>query len=218
MVPEYLTPTNGGMLAPGQLMAVAAAGFARCAGPSVTQLVLEVSRDLRVGRLIGLAPLLLPQLRDIRIVKASLAGRDAARLASALRACVSLGRLQVRARPPPPLPWAWGTNAGLGAPTTQPAAHGLLPVPHARSATSCAPAPPSLPTRTRSHAQAHGCVIDTRGAQALASLLEGSASLHTLELCRCKLRGKGAAGALAAGLRANRSLRELNLAGERRRA
>jgi hypothetical protein len=50
MVPEYLTPTNGGLLSPGQLMVVTKAAFARFAGPEVSELVLEVPQDVRVGK------------------------------------------------------------------------------------------------------------------------------------------------------------------------
>lgn len=50
MVPEYLTPSNGGLLAPGQLMTVMRAAFVRFSGAGVWELVLEVSRDVRVGK------------------------------------------------------------------------------------------------------------------------------------------------------------------------
>lgn len=50
MVPEYLTPTNGGLLSPGQLMALARAVFGRYGGVGVAELVLEVTPDVMVGK------------------------------------------------------------------------------------------------------------------------------------------------------------------------
>lgn len=50
MVPEYLTPTNGGLLSPGQLMALARTVFGRYGGLGVAELVLEVTPDVMVGK------------------------------------------------------------------------------------------------------------------------------------------------------------------------
>ena len=50
MVPEYLTPTNGGLLSPGQLMALGRAVFGRYGGLGVAELVLEVTPDVMVGK------------------------------------------------------------------------------------------------------------------------------------------------------------------------
>lgn len=50
MVPEYLTPANGGLLAPGQLMALARAVFGRYGGLGVAELVLEITPDVMVGK------------------------------------------------------------------------------------------------------------------------------------------------------------------------
>jgi hypothetical protein len=50
MVPEYLTPTNGGLLSPGQLVALSRAVLGRYGGPGVAQLVLEITPDVMVGK------------------------------------------------------------------------------------------------------------------------------------------------------------------------
>lgn len=50
MVPEYLTPTNGGLLSPGQLMALARTVLGQHGGPGVAELVLEVTPDVMVGK------------------------------------------------------------------------------------------------------------------------------------------------------------------------
>lgn len=50
MVPEYLTPTNGGLLSPGQLVALARAVLQRYGGPGVAELVLEITPDVMVGK------------------------------------------------------------------------------------------------------------------------------------------------------------------------
>jgi hypothetical protein len=50
MVPEYLTPTNGGLLSPGQLVALSRAVLGRYGGPGVAELVLEITPDVMVGK------------------------------------------------------------------------------------------------------------------------------------------------------------------------
>jgi hypothetical protein len=50
MVPEYLTPNNGGLLSPGQLMGLSHAVFLRFGGPQVAELVLEITPDVMVGK------------------------------------------------------------------------------------------------------------------------------------------------------------------------
>lgn len=50
MVPEYLTPTNGGLLSSGQLMALARIVFGQYGGPGVAELVLEITPDVMVGK------------------------------------------------------------------------------------------------------------------------------------------------------------------------
>jgi hypothetical protein len=50
MVPEYLTPTNGGLLSPGQLMGLSHAVFLRYGGPGVAELVLEITPGVMVGK------------------------------------------------------------------------------------------------------------------------------------------------------------------------
>lgn len=50
MVPEYLTPTNGGLLSPGQLVALARGVLQRYGGPGVAELVLEITPDVMVGK------------------------------------------------------------------------------------------------------------------------------------------------------------------------
>ena len=50
MVPEYLTPTNGGLLLPGQLMGLSHAVSMRHGGQEVAALVLEVAPDVMVGK------------------------------------------------------------------------------------------------------------------------------------------------------------------------
>ncbi len=58
MVPEYLTPNNGGLLSPGQLMGLSHAVFLRHGGPEVAELVLEITPDVMVGkvRMVGVRP------------------------------------------------------------------------------------------------------------------------------------------------------------------
>jgi hypothetical protein len=55
MVPEYLTPTNGGLLSPGQLVALSRAVLGRYGGPGVAELVLEITPDVMVGKVSMLA-------------------------------------------------------------------------------------------------------------------------------------------------------------------
>jgi hypothetical protein len=50
MVPEYLTPNNGGLLSPGQLMGLSQAVFLQHGGPEVAELVLEITPDVMVGK------------------------------------------------------------------------------------------------------------------------------------------------------------------------
>lgn len=50
MVPEYLTPTNGGLLSPGQLVALSRAVLGRYGGPGVAELVLDITPDVMVGK------------------------------------------------------------------------------------------------------------------------------------------------------------------------
>lgn len=50
MVPEYLTPNNGGLLSPGQLMGLSHAVFLRYGGLEVAELVLEITPDVMVGK------------------------------------------------------------------------------------------------------------------------------------------------------------------------
>lgn len=50
MVPEYLTPNNGGLLSPGQLMGLSHVVFKRHGGPGVAELVLEVTPDVMIGK------------------------------------------------------------------------------------------------------------------------------------------------------------------------
>jgi hypothetical protein len=50
MVPEYLTPTNGGLLSPGQLMGLSHAVFLKYGGPGVAELVLEITPGVMVGK------------------------------------------------------------------------------------------------------------------------------------------------------------------------
>jgi hypothetical protein len=50
MVPEYLTPNNGGLLSPGQLMGLSHAVFLRHGGLEVAELVLEITPDVMVGK------------------------------------------------------------------------------------------------------------------------------------------------------------------------
>jgi hypothetical protein len=55
MVPEYLTPTNGGLLSPGQLVALSRAVLGRYGGPVVAELVLGITPDVMVGKVRRLA-------------------------------------------------------------------------------------------------------------------------------------------------------------------
>jgi hypothetical protein len=50
MVPEYLTPQNGGLLSPAQAMGLSAAVFGRYGGPEVAELVLELTPEVMVGK------------------------------------------------------------------------------------------------------------------------------------------------------------------------
>jgi hypothetical protein len=50
MVPEYLTPQNGGLLAPGQVIGLSAAAFGLYGGPDVAELVLQLTPDVMVGK------------------------------------------------------------------------------------------------------------------------------------------------------------------------
>uniref|UniRef100_A0A383V493 RING-type domain-containing protein n=1 Tax=Tetradesmus obliquus TaxID=3088 RepID=A0A383V493_TETOB len=95
MVPEYLTPTNGGLLSPGQLVALARGVLQRYGGPGVAELVLEITPDVMVGKLLSQVMGSIPNTSSVRLVNASVRGADAARLTAALLQCGSLRTLQL---------------------------------------------------------------------------------------------------------------------------
>ena len=52
MVPEYLTPSNGGLLSPGQVRTVMRVALLRFGGPQVMHLVLDIAEG-PVGQVRG---------------------------------------------------------------------------------------------------------------------------------------------------------------------
>ncbi|GBF95349.1 hypothetical protein Rsub_07777 [Raphidocelis subcapitata] len=203
MVPEYLTPLNGGLLSPGQMDAVARVVCARLAGPEVWELELELSADQLPGRMLATAAAAFPNLVGVRIAGAYIGGSDAAQLSRALLSLPSLARLQLQG--------CTVESRGCAALARALASTQTLAQ---LDATTCAfRGAPRRGAGAGSCCGAGGC--PGGGARCAGA---GAGAACCLPLCAwCCGRGererRKACAALARGIRENRTLRQLNLAG-----
>eukprot|EP00775_Hariotina_reticulata_P007881 gene7881-8077_t len=196
MVPEYLTPTNGGMLSPGQLMALVRVVFGRQAdsaavqlaravvrhgGPGVAELMLEITPDVVVGKLLLEAVPSVPNISSVRLVNAAVRGRDGANLAAALLQCRSLRTLQLHQ--------SFINEAG---------AMGLVRL--------------LEHTPTLQQLDLCRCKLGRKAPRALAQGLRCNKTLRQLNLAGCKGLDEAGAGAIAAAVASSKVLTALNLA------
>ncbi|KAI8475977.1 MAG: hypothetical protein J3K34DRAFT_516896 [Monoraphidium minutum] len=193
MVPEYLTPLNGGLLSPGQMAGVMRALCARLASPEVWELELDLSPDQLPGRLLADAAAAFPNVIGVRISNAHIGGADAALLSRALLSLPALARVQLQG--------CAADARGCAALARLLAATSTLAQ---LDMTTCKLPGSCRPPRCCGGGGAGG------GARACC----GGACLPLALCCgRGERERRKACAALARGLKDNRTLRQLNLAG-----